>query len=166
MLFSEAFDLTPTKRDDWFDPILDTDTPLFVDPFLIFKDLDPEWAGAHEQLVRHFDTCFQLIAQGNRNRRSVPYKKALRLLTFPEPKEICLGCTPSSSSSLPSAPAQAKPHATKSRAAVFPSPPARYMRCMPVGPPLRRAGRRCTSRSQPGSAGFECLVTGTRRSLC
>ena len=35
----------------------------------------------------------------------------------------------------------------------FPNPPARYMRCVPVGPPLRRAGRRCTSRSQPGAPG-------------
>ena len=38
--------------------------------------------------------------------------------------------------------------------AVFPNPPARYMRCVPVGPPLRRAGRRCTSRSQPGAPGL------------
>lgn len=95
MLFSEAFNITLTKRDDWFDPILDTDTPLFVDPFLIFKEQGSEWAGAHDQLVGHFDTCFRLIAQGNRNRVSVPYKKALRLLTFPEPKEICLGYTKS-----------------------------------------------------------------------
>ncbi len=96
MLFSEAFDITPTKRDDWFDPILDTDTPLFVDPFLIFKEQgSSEWAEAHEQLIRHFDTCFRLIAEGNRNPTSIPYKKALRLLTFPEPKEICLGYTKS-----------------------------------------------------------------------
>jgi hypothetical protein len=96
MLFSEAFDITPTKRDDWFDPILDTDTPLFIDPFLIFKEQgSSEWAGAHDQLIGHFDTCFHLIAEGNRNCASVPYKKALRLLTFPEPKEICLGYTKS-----------------------------------------------------------------------
>ena len=92
MLFSEAFDITPTRRDDWFDPILDTDTPLFVDPFLIFKEQgSSDWAGVHEQLIQHFDICFRLIAEGNRNRKSVPYKKALRLLTFPEPKEVCLG---------------------------------------------------------------------------
>lgn len=95
MLFSEEFNVSPTKRDDWFDPILDTDTPLFVDPFLIFKEEVTEWAGAHDQLIGHFDTCFHLIAQGNRNRASVPYKKALRLLTFPEPKEVCLGYTES-----------------------------------------------------------------------
>ena len=40
------------------------------------------------------------------------------------------------------------------RAAVFPSPPARCMRCVPVGPPLRRTGRRCTSRSRPGAPGL------------
>jgi hypothetical protein len=95
MLFSEYFNITTTGRDDWFDPILDTDTALFVDPFLIFKDQRREWVGAHDQLIAHFDNCFKLIAQGNRNARSVAYKKALRLLTFPEPKELCLGYTKS-----------------------------------------------------------------------
>jgi hypothetical protein len=95
MLFSETFNIRLSGRDDWFDPILDTDTPLFVDPFLIFKEEASDWAGAHAQLIGHFNTCFQLIAQGNRNRASVPYKKALRLLTFPEPRELCLGYTQS-----------------------------------------------------------------------
>jgi hypothetical protein len=95
MLFSEAFHINKIGRDDWFDPILDTDTPLFVDPFLIFKEQATDWSGTHAQLIGHFNTCFQLIAQGNRNHASVAYKKALRLLTFPEPKELCLGYTKS-----------------------------------------------------------------------
>lgn len=95
MLFSEEFNIKRTSRDDWFDPILDTDTPVFVDPFLIFKETGRQWAGAHDELIMHFDNCFHLIAQGNRSRASVAYKKALRLLTFPEPKEVCLGYTKS-----------------------------------------------------------------------
>jgi hypothetical protein len=54
------------------------------------------FARAHNKwarLIEHFDNCFKLIAQGNCNRISVPYKKALRLLTFPEPKEHCPGYT-------------------------------------------------------------------------
>ena len=52
------------------------------------------------------------------------------------------------------------------RTAVFPNPPARYMRCVPVGPPLAAGGPTVHQPEPAGSAGFECLVTGTRRSLC
>jgi len=95
MLFSEAFQINRGSEDDWFDLILDTDTPLFVDPFLIFKDTREQWRTAHDQLIGHFDTCFHLIAGGNRNTQSLSYKKAIRLLTFPEPREFCLGYTES-----------------------------------------------------------------------
>ena len=93
MLFSDAFGINKTAEDDWFDPILDTDTKLFVDPFLIFQEQADEWSGAHDQLIGHFDKCFHLIAEGNRKPASLPYQKALALLTFPEPREFCLGYT-------------------------------------------------------------------------
>ena len=93
MLFSDAFGITRGKGDDWFDAILDNDTKLFVDPFLIFKQTSRRWRGAHDKLISHFDTCFKLIAEGNRNPASIPYQKALALLKFPEPQEFCLGYT-------------------------------------------------------------------------
>jgi hypothetical protein len=43
--------------------------------------------------IAHFDKCFRLIAEGNRNPLTIPYRKALTLLTFPEPREFCLGYT-------------------------------------------------------------------------
>lgn len=93
MYFSERFGVGKKKKDDWFDPILDSDTKLFVDPFLIFQDADAHWRGAHDRLITHFTVCFTLIAQGNRNPRTVPYQKAIALLHFPEPREFCLGYT-------------------------------------------------------------------------
>jgi hypothetical protein len=93
MYFSDFFKIKRGAEDDWFDPILDTDTKLFVDPFLIFQDDHQDWAGAHDELIAHFDRCFQLIAQGNRDPKTVPYRKALALLRFPEPREFCLGYT-------------------------------------------------------------------------
>lgn len=93
MYFSELFGIDRGEADDWFDPILIADTKLFVDPFLIFQDQGAEWADAHDQLIEHFNICFRLIAQGNRDPKSVPYKKALALLHFPEPREFCLGYT-------------------------------------------------------------------------
>jgi hypothetical protein len=95
MQFSDEFKIVRGRTDDWFDPILDTDTKLFVDPFLIFSETSEQWTGAHNELIAHFNRCFHLIAEGNRNPASIPYKKALALLTFPEPREFCLGYTKS-----------------------------------------------------------------------
>lgn len=93
MLASTHFGLTRTKKEDWFDTILDVDTELFVDPFLIFKEERGSWAGSHDQIVAHFNRAFVLIAEANCKPTATAYKKALGLLTFPEPKELCLGYT-------------------------------------------------------------------------
>ena len=93
MYFSQRFGVTQTAADDWFDTILDADTKLFVDPFLIFQDSEERWSTAHDRLIEHFNICFHLIAEGRSNPDSVPYKKALALLHFPEPREFCLGYT-------------------------------------------------------------------------
>jgi hypothetical protein len=93
MLFSEEYCITRRNSDDWLDTIIDTDTRLFIDPFLIFRDEAHTWDGAHDQLIAHFDRCFKLIAEGGCSPTSVQYRKALALLTFPEPREFCLGYT-------------------------------------------------------------------------
>jgi hypothetical protein len=92
-LFSSKFGIVLTAEDDWFDPILNSDTELFVDPFLIFFENDPRWEDAHDQLISYFDNCFELIATGRHNRGSLAYQRALALIQFPEPKEFCLGYT-------------------------------------------------------------------------
>ena len=93
MLVSDQFDIARDESDDWFDAILDADTELFVDPFLVFKETAPHWIEAHRTIVGHFDRCFRLIAEGNRNPQSTSYRKAVDLLRFAEPKECCLGYT-------------------------------------------------------------------------
>jgi hypothetical protein len=93
MLASDFFRVERSSSDDWFDPILDADTELFVDPFLIFKETSGLFARAHDRLIRHFDQAFLLIAEGNLNPSSLSYKKALALLIFKEPRELCLGYT-------------------------------------------------------------------------
>lgn len=108
MLASEQYALNRSVDDDWFDPILDTDTRLFVDPFLIFKEKTGFWADAHQILIAHFDTCFSLIAESHGNKNSPAYKKALALLTFREPKEMCLGYTASGIQGLGGGPDRAK----------------------------------------------------------
>jgi hypothetical protein len=98
LLFSEFFEVRKGQDDDWFDTILDADTELFVDPFLIFQDDTEEWRNAHNLLIEHFNFCFKLIAEGLLNPQSIQYKKAIDLLTFAEPLELCLGYTHSGTS--------------------------------------------------------------------
>lgn len=93
MLFSDHFDITQTHEDDWFDPILDADTPLWVDPFFIFMEQDERWAAGHDTLIAHFDEVFMLLAKSGFHRRSPYYIAALSLLAFSEPAEFCLGYT-------------------------------------------------------------------------
>ena len=93
MLASAAFGINRTRRDDWFDTIVDVDTKLFVDPFLIFKETSGFWAGAHDRIIEHFNRAFILIAEANRNPNALAYKKALGILEFREPKELALGYT-------------------------------------------------------------------------
>ncbi|MGQ0434360.1 MAG: hypothetical protein ACT452_18395 [Microthrixaceae bacterium] len=90
--FSEAFDIQRKRKDDWFDPHLSVDTKLFIDPLLLFLADKAPWDGAHDELITHFAKCFELIGKGG-SPNSVSAGVALRLLTFPEPSEFCLGYT-------------------------------------------------------------------------
>jgi hypothetical protein len=55
MRFSDRYDITKrTDKDDWFDPVVTEDTPLYVDPFLVFEDSDESWSRCHEQVVDFF----------------------------------------------------------------------------------------------------------------
>ncbi|WP_207947900.1 hypothetical protein [Metallococcus carri] len=91
MRFSSAFGVTHGKKSPWFNPLLDQDTPLYVDPFLVFDDNKPLWAGAKQEVTDFFDAAARLIEQSKGNQNSLAYKKALELLRFPEPNEFCLG---------------------------------------------------------------------------
>jgi hypothetical protein len=93
VLASTQFGIKRSSKDDWFDTILDVDTELFVDPFLVFKETDGFWADAHDLLIAHFNLAFLLVAQGNCDPKTLAYRKALRLLAFKEPRELCLGYT-------------------------------------------------------------------------
>jgi hypothetical protein len=92
VLLSELF---PGKTDggDWFDVLLDSDTRLFVDPFLIYKETKGRWAGAHDELISHFDETFKALAKSGGKQNSPYYVKAVSKLVFPEPEEFCLGYT-------------------------------------------------------------------------
>ena len=91
MHFSEHFRVTRTTEDDWFDPILDTDTPVFVDPFLLFRRGVGNFAAGHECLIAFFRTVFGVAAQSGGKPTSPAFRKLHNLLLFPEVDELCLG---------------------------------------------------------------------------
>jgi hypothetical protein len=109
MLASEHFRIDRTDEDDWFDPILDFDTPLGIDPFLIFHETDPLWDDAHEELIRIFSRAFLFVADGIHNTTSLSYRKAVGLLHFKEPEEFCLGYTKIGTSGAGGAAGKAEP---------------------------------------------------------
>jgi hypothetical protein len=55
MRFSEQHEVKRPEGSDWFDSTVEMDSPLCVDPFLLFEDEDPAWEGAHDEIVDFFD---------------------------------------------------------------------------------------------------------------
>ncbi|WP_252313959.1 hypothetical protein [Sinobaca sp. H24] len=108
MLFSELHQLKKGSKDDWFDPILDIDTKLFIDPFLLFKNSNKHFEKSHEKIILFFNESFILAAKSQGISNTLSYKKLRGMMTFPEVGEICLGYTNKSTSGLGSGPGFSK----------------------------------------------------------
>lgn len=92
MRFSDEFGIGKRKvKDDWFDLEVTEDTPLYVDPFLVFDDTDPYWSKHHGDLTKFFGLALEYVMKSGGDQNSAHWKKAERMLTFPEPKEFALG---------------------------------------------------------------------------
>ncbi|MFY1633137.1 hypothetical protein ACN27F_07575 [Solwaraspora sp. WMMB335] len=91
MYFSDYFGIENPDQHDWFDPTLERDTLLFVDPFLLFSDTEEKWRTSHDRLIGHFQNAFELLAQTGMNRQHQYYKRVLILMESKEPKEFRLG---------------------------------------------------------------------------
>lgn len=89
--FGQQYGVSRVASDDWFDPLLNEDTKLFIDPFLIYLDTDPFWTNAHTQLMEFFNVVLKTLAQSGFKKESSLYQKAKHLLLYPEPPEFCLG---------------------------------------------------------------------------
>lgn len=91
MRFSTASGIVQGEADDWFDPVLEQDSPLYIDPYLVFGDGAPEWAGAYDDVVSFFETALSLVLASGGNEDTAAWRKAIDLLHFPEPHEFALG---------------------------------------------------------------------------
>src|SRR5258705_10385711 len=90
MLFSEHFEVSIAKP-EWFDPILDHDTRLFIDPFLILKVKHSSFKNSHNKIVEFFENVFIQAAKSSRSVASMSHQRLLYLNVFPEVEELCLG---------------------------------------------------------------------------
>lgn len=92
MRFTSHFGVTAlTEEDDWFDPTLNSDTPLYIDPFLVFDDEDPFWSQARADTLDFFSLALHYVKLSGSQQTSPHWLKAQRMLKFPEPKEFALG---------------------------------------------------------------------------
>ena len=91
MLFSDCFNIQKNGQEDWFDPILDDDTLLFVDPFLIYLDNSTSFNGSYQKIMEYFGKLFEEAAITPFNVNSPRFKVLLSKAVFKEPKEACLG---------------------------------------------------------------------------
>ncbi|MER6011437.1 hypothetical protein [Streptomyces bluensis] len=104
MYFSELFEIEYKAEYDWFNPILENDTLLFVDPFLIFSDRDESWRQGYNEIMNYFQSAFDLLARSKLNPKHQFYKRTLTLMEFPEPREFRLGFASKSSAGSGSGP--------------------------------------------------------------
>ena len=68
MRFTEYFAVERDHDDDWFDCELSTDTPLYVDPFLLRKSPSLQDNSLHTALVASFNHFGRVALDGNRDR--------------------------------------------------------------------------------------------------
>lgn len=76
---------------DCFDPILVTDTKLFVDPFSVFDETDGIFSKSFEKIMLFFNEAFKLAANTHRDKNSILFKKLESMMMFPEINELGLG---------------------------------------------------------------------------
>lgn len=72
-----------------FDPWLDVDSPLFVDPTLLEACAIPEFIGSRDLVLEHYDKIFRLLLLAKPGSRL--WSEAVRLVAFHEMPGLALG---------------------------------------------------------------------------
>src|SRR5687768_15283055 len=73
-----------------FDPVLDIDTRLFLDPHLLKHTDVPEFLGAYEHLKARFGDIARLLL-ASESEGDLFWRRADRLMKWPEVKGLCIG---------------------------------------------------------------------------
>ncbi|MDH4414777.1 MAG: hypothetical protein QE484_15805 [Rhizobium sp.] len=73
-----------------FDPVLNSDSKLFIEPLLLEGSDNPHMTAAYDQLRKHFEKAVKLLA-ASRTVNDPAWKAARRILDLKERSETCLG---------------------------------------------------------------------------
>jgi hypothetical protein len=91
MLFSDYYKIKIGTGDDWFDPILSSDTKLFIDPLLVTDTNHKHFTNVSKKISDFFAEGFRLAANSSPHPNDNLYILLLSMMKFPEVQEICLG---------------------------------------------------------------------------
>lgn len=94
ILFSEHFNVDKTKLEGLgvFNPILNCDTKLFVEPLLLKSSKSPIIKESFEVFIRFFEDLMILIKSSKSTDESdIHWREAKRRVKFPEYKSTCIG---------------------------------------------------------------------------
>jgi hypothetical protein len=83
-----AYGIHHGPETDWFNPALNRETDLFVDPFLVFDDQDPLWAGAEDAVLRFFNEALLVVAESRHASAIGRRHQAESMFSFPEPDSV------------------------------------------------------------------------------
>lgn len=91
-LFSQVFPGTSASLDNagLFDPVLNSDSKLFIDPLLLEGSDNPHMAAAHAQFRDHFKKAVMLLA-ASKTVDDPAWKAAREFVDLSERSETCLG---------------------------------------------------------------------------
>lgn len=74
------------------DAILDVDSKLFIDPYLLKTTTAPELQGSYTALSTRFGQVLKLLEKADGKKFGDPFwRQALRLFAFPEVQGLCIG---------------------------------------------------------------------------
>ena len=85
-----SYEFEEIAAEDCFDPILVSDTELFVDPFSVFDEKEGVFANCFDKMITFFNEAFKLAAE-TPYKSGIKYVKLQSMMTFPEVNEIGLG---------------------------------------------------------------------------
>jgi hypothetical protein len=90
--FSEHFRIAPAvlANAGAFDPILNADSQLFIDPLLLQSSAVSEAQGGAHRLRKHFEDLLRLLS-ASKTRDDLPWRIARKLMQYREVAATCLG---------------------------------------------------------------------------
>lgn len=92
-LLSSYLNVDPKIFDvhDILNAVIDVDTKLFLDPYLLKSTKVPEFIGSRKLIIKHFSDIMHLLSAFRRTKKQRAWDEALKRLTFKETAGVFIG---------------------------------------------------------------------------